>query len=120
MKGFAGALVYNALFLQLSRDTPSTISKTVCQIKYFLNGAGLCRIDLDIVEFSILFSGTSFFDQLIPIGGASTAETSLLYDLPQTSLGSYGGFQAFARCLPIPDVVHELVHMSIKPLLSFL
>ena len=40
-------------------------------------------------------------------------------DLAEPGLGADGGFQAFAGGLPVTDVVHQLVHMGIEPLLSF-
>ena len=39
-------------------------------------------------------------------------------ELFQPCPGTDGGFQALTGCLPVADVVHQLVHMGVEPLLS--
>ena len=45
---------------------------------------------------------------------------SLLRQLLHSGLGADRGFDAFTGRLPVTDVIQQLVHMGIKPLLSFL
>ena len=45
---------------------------------------------------------------------------TFLCQLLHSGLGADRGFDAFAGRLPVTDIIQQLVHMSIKPLLSFL
>ena len=38
--------------------------------------------------------------------------------LTEARFDAHRGFQALAGCLPVADVVHQLVHMAVKPLLA--
>ena len=67
----------------------------------------------------ILFIEAPLLFQAVSIGNDPAAEPPLLHNLRQTGLCSGGGFEALAGCLPVADVVHQLVHMGVKPLLSF-
>ena len=112
--------IFDALGNQLRGDAPPSVTEPIRQIEYLLDHHSLGGLHLDIIELPVLLSHPAMLHQLIAKGGASSTETPLLYDLGQPCFGSDRGLEALPRRLPIADVVHQLVHMVVEPLLSLL
>ena len=58
--------------------------------------------------------------QTITKWNTAAGKMTFLCQLLHSGLGADRGFDAFTGCLPVTDVIQQLVHMGIKPLLSFL
>ena len=82
--------------------------------------SALHECEIYIKQLTVLFAYAPLLYQLIAIGRVTATKSALHNDLPQTGLGTNGGLDAFAGRLPVTDVVQQLVHMVIKPLLAFL
>ena len=108
MERLTGALVDDSFCLQLSRYLSASISKAVSKVEDSLNCPHFVRIDLNVIEFFILFSQPAILYQLIAIRRTPTPKAPFLYDLSQSGFGSDRGFDALARCLPVANVIHEL------------
>ena len=58
--------------------------------------------------------------QTITKRNTAAGKMTFLRQLLHSGLGADRGFDAFAGRLPVTDIIQQLVHMSIKPLLPFL
>lgn len=120
VKRFTGAEVDEALLFERGGCLSSAVAVLVGQIKDTAHSGGLHGVDLNIKQLAVLFAHASLLHQLIAIGRVTATESTLHDDLPKPRLGTDRGFDTFAGRLPVTDVVQQLVHMVIKPLLTFL
>ena len=58
--------------------------------------------------------------QSVAKGNHSASEAALFRQLFHASFGTHRGLDAFPGCLPIANVVQQLVNMGVKSLLAFL
>ena len=77
-------------------------------------------VDFQIVHFLVTFIHPAMFYTAVAKSNNPACVVSFLSQLFHPGPGSDGGLDAFSRCLPVPDVVHQLVNMAVKPLLTFL
>lgn len=120
MERLTGAEVEESFLFERGGGLSSTVAVLVGQIKDTTHSSGFQGVDLNIKQLAVLFAHASLLHQLIAIGRVTATKSSLHNDLPQTGLGTNRGLDAFAGRLPVTDVVQQLVHMVIKPLLAFL
>ena len=67
----------------------------------------------------VLFIEAPLLFQAVSIGNSATPEASFLHDLRQAGLRSHRGLETLSGCLPIADVVPQLVDVVIHLLLPF-
>lgn len=120
MEWLTRAEVEKALLFERSGGFSATVAVLVGQIENAAHSRGFHGVDLNIKQLTVLFAYAPLLYQLIAIGRVTATKSALHNDLPQTGLGTNGGLDAFAGRLPVTDVVQQLVHMVIKPLLAFL
>ena len=120
VKRLTGAEVDEALLLECGRGFPPTIAILICQLENAPDSGSLHRVYLNVKQLPVLFAHASLLHQLIAIGRVTATESTLHDDLPKPRLGTNGGLDTFAGRLPVTDVVQQLVHMVVKPLLAFL
>lgn len=120
MEWLTRAEVEKALLFERSGGFSATVAVLVGQIENAAHSRGFHGVDLNIKQLTVLLAYAPLLYQLIAIGRVTATKSALHNDLPQTGLGTNGGLDAFAGRLPVTDVVQQLVHMVIKPLLAFL
>lgn len=120
MERLTRAEVDEALLFERSGGFSATVAVLVGQIENAAHSRGFHGVDLNIKQLTVLLAYAPLLYQLIAIGRVTATKSALHNDLPQTGLGTNGGLDAFAGRLPVTDVVQQLVHMVIKPLLAFL
>jgi len=120
MERLTRAEVEKALLLECGRGFPPTIAVLIRQLENAAHSRGFHGVDLNIKQLTVLLAYAPLLHQLIAIGRVTTTKSALHDDLPQPGLGTNGGLDAFAGRLPVTDVVQQLVHMVIKPLLALL
>ena len=76
-------------------------------------------INHKIADLLILLVHPTKADTLVAKSHGAACIVAFPGELFQPCPGTDGGFQALAGCLPVADVVHQLVHMGVKSLLSF-
>ena len=76
-------------------------------------------INHKVADFLILLVHPTKADTLVAKRHGAACIVAFPGELFQPCPGTDRGFQTFAGCLPVADVVHQLVHMGVKSLLSF-
>ena len=81
-----------------------------------------CRfflVNLQITDSLILFVQATFLDTLVTKCHRTASVVAFLRKLFYTGTSTDRSFDTFAGCLPVADVVHQLIDMRIKSLLTF-
>ena len=120
MERLPGPDVHNTLGLQFGGDSPASVAVMIGEVEHLFYANGLVRVDFNVVKLPVFLPDAPFLDKLVPVGSTAAPKTPLLDDLAQPGLGSDGGLEALAGGLPVTDIVHQLVHMVVKPLLALL
>ena len=77
-----------------------------------------CFVNHKVADFLILLVHPAKTDTLVAVRHGAAHVVAFPGELFQPCPGTDRGFQALAGCLPVADVVHQLVHMGVKSLLS--
>ena len=89
-------------------------------LKYLHHPFRFDRIYYKVIYLLSPLIQTSPLFQLIPEWDTAASITSFRCKLLHSCFYSHGSLFRFSRCLPESDIVHELVHMALESLLSFL
>ena len=76
-------------------------------------------INNKVTDFFIPLVGSSFVFKAVSVGKGATGIQTAFGELFQPRFHTHGGFDALAGCLPVSDIIQQLVHMVVKALLSF-
>lgn len=120
MERFTSAEIEKALLFERGGCFSATVAVLVCQIEDAAHSGGFHGVDLNIKQLTVLLAHAPLLYQLIAIGRVTTTKSALHDDLSQSGLSTNGGLDTLTGCLPVTDVVQQLVHMVVKPLLAFL
>ena len=75
-------------------------------------------VDHKVTDLLIFLVHPTKADTLVAKSHGAACIVAFPGELFQPCPGTDRGFQTFAGCLPVADVVHQLVHMGVEPLLS--
>ena len=74
-------------------------------------------VNRKIVDLLILLIDPSLFLELVAKWHNAAGEAAVLCKLFHAGFHAHGGFDALAGCLPVTDIVKQLVNMIVEPLL---
>ena len=100
-------------------DFESAVARADTQVEHHAHNLCLVGIDLQFEDLMLALVVCAAGYQVIAVRGGTATEAAFLYHLPEGSLGTHGGFLAFAVCLPKADVVGETVDMRVDSLFTF-
>ncbi len=96
----------------------ASISGLDAKVEHHPNHAGFLLVDLQLVDLMFPFIEDPAGGQMVAVGGAASAKSSVPHHLPQGGLGTDRGFLAFSVRLPVADVVGQAVGVGFKPLFA--
>ena len=117
-RDISAALITDSLFGQEIAKALRSIALKHALLKDKPHDLRLIRNDLQIINFLIALVRSSSIDGAIAVRDHPAGVVALFGELTDPRLGTDRGLDALTGCLLIADVVQELVHMGIKPLLS--
>ena len=112
--------VCNPLFGKIPAKALRSIPFAEIFLKNQFHDLRFVRLDHKVAHILISLISASFMLQTITKWNTAAGKMTFLCQLLHSGLGADRGFDAFTGCLPVTDVIQQLVHMGIKPLLSFL
>ena len=112
------ALRFEAASIEVLCNTVCTVSLVHKQMEDLPDDSRFLFINNKVSDRLVLFVQASLIFQFVTIWDMATPVQAFLHYLRMFGFHANGGFLAFPRCLPEPNVVQQLVYMGIKALVS--
>lgn len=109
----------DALVVQPVAEPLCAVALVHILVKNQANDLSLLLVHHQLTDLVVPLVDTALLFNAVSERNRAAGVVALLSQLFQPGLGADGGFQTFAGCLPIADVIHQLVHMGVEPLLTF-
>ena len=117
-RDISAALIADSLLRQEIAKALCSVALKHALLKNKPHDFRLVRNDLQVIDFFVALVRSSFIDRAVAVRDHPAGVVALFGELTDPRLGTDRGLDALTGCLLIADVVQELVHMGIKPLLS--
>ena len=112
------AVRYDIAFIQHPGDPMCAVSFPCYLKKYFPDNFALARVYLQILYRAAFFVHSALIDRTVAERDRTAHVVSILYNLFHPSFDADGSFLRFTGRLPESDVVEQIVHITVKPLLT--
>ena len=111
---------HNIVFDKIVADSFCAVSLINILLKDQAHHGGFFLVDFQIADSLVLFVQAAFLDTLVTKSYNAASVVTFFRKLFYTGASTDRGLDALAGCLPVADIVHQLIDMGIKTLLTFI
>ena len=111
---------HDVVLYKVVADSLYTVAFINVFLEYQTDDLCFFLVDFQLTDFLIFLVHATLFYTLVPESNRSTGIVTFLCKLFYTGASTDRSFDTFAGCLPVADVVHQLIDMGIKTLLTFI